>query len=102
MAHYSIISSTPISEEWIPSYVASVGDIVSNHGGKYLARTANFDRLEGKGEDPAAFVLIEWPNKGAAMAFMNDPEYLPFLESRLAGSKSHHFLIDGNDEFSRS
>ena len=102
MAHYSIISSTPVSEEWIPGYVASVGEIVSKYGGKYLARTANFERLEGKGEDPAAFVLIEWPDRDAAMAFMNDPEYRPFLEARLAGSKSHHFLIDGNDEFSSS
>ena len=43
--------------------------------------------------------MIEWPDKEAGLAFMNDPEYKPFLEARLAGSESHHFLIDGNNEF---
>ncbi|MEO1037032.1 MAG: DUF1330 domain-containing protein [Pseudomonadota bacterium] len=99
MPFYSIISSTPTSEDWIPSYVASVGAIVTRHGGKYLARTANFERLEGTGDNPAAFVLIEWPDKEAGVAFMDDPEYRPFLDARLAGSVSHHFLIDGNDAF---
>ena len=98
MPFYSLISSTPTSEDWIPSYIESVAPLVARHGGKYLARTTNFERLEGAGEDPAAFVFIEWPSKEAGVAFMNDPEYRPFLEARLAGSKSDHFLIDGNDE----
>lgn len=72
--------------------------MVARHGGTYLARSRNYERLEGGGENPAAFVIIEWPSKEAGLAFMNDPEYKPFLEARLAGSISHHFLIDGNDE----
>lgn len=100
MPYYSLISSTPTSEDWIPSYVEAVGAIVAKHGGKYLARTMTYERLEGSGEDPAAFVIIEWPSKDAGAAFMNDPAYQPFLKARLAGSKSHHFLIDGNDAFS--
>ena len=100
MPFYSVIDSTPTSEAWIPNYVASVADIVAKHGGEYMARTMNFDRLEGEGENPAAFVMIKWPTKEDGMAFMNDPEYQPFLKSRLEGSISHHFLIDGNDEFS--
>ncbi|MEO1436561.1 MAG: DUF1330 domain-containing protein [Bacteroidota bacterium] len=99
MPFYSIIHSTPTAEEWIPNYVANVGAIVSKHGGTYLARTANYERLEGSGDGPAAFVIIEWPNKEAGQAFMNDPEYQPYLEARLAGSISQHFLIDGNDAF---
>ncbi|MEL6979981.1 MAG: DUF1330 domain-containing protein [Pseudomonadota bacterium] len=101
MPVYSLISSTPTSEDWIPSYVASVGAIVAKHGGRYLARTTNYQRLEGSGDDPAAFVVIEWPSKEAGEAFMSDPEYQPYLKARLAGSTSHHFLIDGDDELSR-
>lgn len=97
MPFYSLIHSTPTSEDWIPDYVKSVAAIVARHGGEYLARTTNFERLEGDGEDPAAFVLIQWPDRDAGLAFMNDPEYQPFLAARLAGSVSHHFLIDGND-----
>jgi len=100
MPYYSLIHSTPTSEAWIPSYVESVGDIVARHGGTYLIRTMNYERLEGEGENPAAFILIKWPTKDDGIAFMEDPEYKPFLKSRLEGSISHHFLIDGNDEFS--
>ncbi|MEO1505787.1 MAG: DUF1330 domain-containing protein [Pseudomonadota bacterium] len=98
MPFYSLISSTPTSEDWIPSYVEAVGPIVAKHGGKYLARTTNYERLEGAGENPAAIVMIEWPNKAAGIAFMNDPEYQPYLKARLAGSTSHHFLVDGDDQ----
>lgn len=69
------------------------------HGGQYLVRTMNYQRLEGEGENPAAFIIIEWPTKEAGEAFFNDPVYQPYLQARLAGSISHHFLIDGNDEF---
>lgn len=99
MPFYSVIHSSPTQEDWIPSYVESVGALVAKHGGEYLARSTNFERLEGEGEDPAAFVLIKWPDGSAGRAFMADPEYQPFLKARLAGSISHHFLIDGNDEF---
>ena len=100
MPFFSLIHSTPTSEEWIPSYIESVGAIVARHGGKYLARTTNYERLEGDQDGPAAFVVIEWPSKEAAIAFMADPEYQPFLKARLAGSISQHFLVDGNDELS--
>ena len=98
MPHYSLISSTPTSEDWIPSYVEAVGQLVAKHGGRYLARSQDYVRLEGTGEGPAAFVVIEWPSKEAGLAFMSDTEYQPFLEARLAGSVSEHFLVEGNDE----
>lgn len=100
MPSYSFISSTPTSEEWIQSYVESVGALVAKHGGIYLARTNQYARLEGQGDNPAAFVIIQWPSKAAGLAFMDDAEYKPHLEARLAGSISHHFLIEGTDEFS--
>jgi Domain of unknown function (DUF1330) len=35
-------------DEWVPSYAASVHDIVHKHGGKYLSRSGNVKTLEGK------------------------------------------------------
>ncbi|WP_435578816.1 DUF1330 domain-containing protein [Gilvibacter sp.] len=49
-----------------PNYVHAVGEIVARHGGKYLVRTTNYQRLEGEGENPAAFIIIEWPTKKLA------------------------------------
>ena len=98
MAYYSVLAVTPTSEDWTPGYVGPVTALVAKHGGKYLARTASHERLEGEGEDAALRVIIEWPSKEAAEAFMSDSAYRPHLEARTAGSNSHHFLIEGKDD----
>jgi uncharacterized protein (DUF1330 family) len=99
MAHYSIVSVTPATETWIPAYLEAVGPMVDKHGGKYLARTASHERLEGTGPNPTLQAIIEWPSKGAAEAFYNDPAYQPHREARLAGSESHFFSVEGKDDF---
>ncbi|MEL6206264.1 MAG: DUF1330 domain-containing protein [Pseudomonadota bacterium] len=98
MAYYSILAVTPTSEEWIPGYLPAANALVAKHRGTYLARTANHVRLEGEGEDAALRIVIEWPSKEAAEAFMADPEYQPHLTARTNGSTSHHFLIEGKDD----
>lgn len=98
MAYYSVISVTPTAEEWIPAYVGPVTALVAQHGGRYLARTASHERLEGAGEDAALQAIIEWPSREAAVAFMTDPAYEPYLSARTAGSVSHHCLIEGKDD----
>ena len=98
MAYYSVLAVTPTSEDWIPDYVEPTNRLVARHGGKYLARTSSHERLEGEGEEAALRVVIEWPSREAALNFMKDPEYIPHLEARTAGSVSHHFLIEGKDE----
>jgi len=98
MACYSVLAVTPTAEDWIPAYLETAGSLVAKHGGKYLARTASHETLEGEGRDAALRIILEWPSKEAAKAFMNDPEYKPQLEARTAGSVSHHFLIEGKDD----
>lgn len=98
MSFYSVLAVTPTAEDWIPDYVAASQSLVSKHGGKYVARTSNHVRLEGKGEDVALRIIIEWLSREAALAFMSDPEYVPHLQARTAGSNSHHFLIEAKDD----
>ena len=98
MTYYSVLAVTPTTEEWIPAYIGPANTLVARHGGRYLARTSSHERLEGEGEDAALRIIIEWPSKQAAEAFMNDPAYQPHLRARTAGSTSHHFLIEGKDD----
>lgn len=98
MTYYSVLEVTPTSEDWIPAYIEPANRLVAHYGGKYIARTANYERIEGEGENPALGIIIEWPSKEAALGFMNDEEYKPHLEARTKGSISHHFLIEGNDD----
>ena len=98
MICYSVLAVTPTTQDWIPDYIEPANALVATHGGRYLTRTASHERLEGEGEDAALRIVIEWPSREAATSFMNDPEYLPHLEARTAGSISHHFLIEGKDD----
>jgi len=98
MAYYSVLDVTPNNQDWIPGYLPVAIERVSAHGGKYLARTDNHEQVEGDAQPAALRVIIEWPSKEAALAFINDPEYAPHLRARIEGSTSHHFLIEALDE----
>ena len=98
MAYYSVLAVTPSTDAWIPDYLPTANKLVAKHGGKYLARTADHEQVEGPVAPAALRIILEWPSKEAAVNFMNDPEYKPHLEARTAGSESFHFLIDGKDD----
>ncbi|WP_420326209.1 DUF1330 domain-containing protein [Mameliella sp.] len=98
MAFYSVLAVTPSDDSWIPGYLPVAGPLIEKHGGKYLARTTSHEQLEGADSPAGLRIILEWPSKEAAKAFMSDPEYAPQLAARTAGSASEHFLIEGKDD----
>ncbi|MUJ36952.1 DUF1330 domain-containing protein [Aliivibrio fischeri] len=98
MTFYSVLEVTPTEQDWVADYIGPANKLVTQYGGKYIARTSSHERLEGNGENAALRIIIEWPSKQAAINFMNDDEYAPHLKARTAGSISHHFLIEGKDD----
>lgn len=97
--YYSVLDVTPTREDWIPDYIPVANKLVAKHGGKYLARTASHKQVEGNGDPVGLRVILQWPSKEAATAFMNDAEYAPHFTARTNGSISNHYLIEGKDEF---
>lgn len=97
--YYSVLDVTPTTDTWIPDYLPVANRLAAKHGGKYLARTASHEQVEGEANAAGLRVIIHWPSKEAALAFMNDPEYAAHLAARTEGSVSHHYLIEGKDEF---
>ena len=83
--------------KWMPAYAASVHQLVSKHGGKYLSRSGNVKVLEGKPLDTSLIAIMQFPTATAAEAFVRDPEYAPFVAARQAGSESRFQLIDDTD-----
>ena len=88
MTCYSVLAVTPTSEDWIPYYLPAANGLVAKHGGKYLARTATHERLEGSGEGAALRIILECPSEDAAKAFMANrtmsPIYRPVQTARTA------------------
>lgn len=98
MSYYSILEVTPTTDAWIPAYIEQSNRLVTKYGGNYLARTVNHEQIEGNTDQVALRIIIEWPSKQAALDFMNDPEYVPHLKERTAGSVSNHYLIEAKDD----
>ncbi|MEM6967663.1 MAG: DUF1330 domain-containing protein [Bacteroidota bacterium] len=99
MTYYSVLDVTPKTQDWIPDYLPTANKLIAEHGGKYLARTANHEQIEGAKKEAGLRIIIEWPSKEAAQAFMDDPAYAPHLKARTEGSESHHYLIEAKDDF---
>lgn len=98
MAYFSVLDVTPTSEDWIPDYLPTANERVAVHGGKYIARTSSHEQIEGETQVAGLRIIIEWPSKEAAKAFMADEIYATHLAARTAGSVSHHYLIEGKDD----
>ena len=66
-------------------------------GGTYLVAGGAMEKLEGDGDLPSAVVVVSFPNKDAALAFHNDPEYAPLIALRQAGSDCDMLVVEGTD-----
>jgi uncharacterized protein (DUF1330 family) len=95
--YYSVAELTVTDRGWVRDYVAQVTPMVERHGGRYLARTTNIERLEGERPPMDVVLLIEWPSKEAARQFYASEEYRPFRERRRAGADNEFLLVAGED-----
>ncbi|OSZ67015.1 hypothetical protein CAP39_11190 [Sphingomonas sp. IBVSS1] len=62
-------------EKFITGYGPAAARLVAQFGGRYVIRAPGAVCLEGDGMDGASVVVSEWPDRAAALAFWNSPEY---------------------------
>lgn len=97
MKYYSISELDLNDRGWVRAYVENVTKLVERHGGRFLARTNNIERIEGSGRNPHVLSIIEWPSCEAMRAFYGSDEYKPYRQSRVAGSTGQLVLVPGED-----
>ena len=97
MKYYAVAELTVTDRGWAREYVANVTPMVERYGGRYLARTTAFEKLEGQCEHPQILLLIEWPDEEAALEFYESDEYRPYRERRRAGSRGEFLIVAGED-----
>lgn len=62
-------------EKFVSGYGPAAAKLVDRFGGRYIVRAPGAEVLEGEGWPGASVVVSEWPDRAAALAFWNSPEY---------------------------
>ena len=62
-------------DRFVAGYGAEAARLVARFGGRYVLRAPGGQVLEGAGDGPVSVVISAWPDKAAALAFWNSPEY---------------------------
>jgi uncharacterized protein (DUF1330 family) len=94
MAAYFVCTMTVHDPETYRKYTALTPATLARHGGRFLTRGDAVSTVEG----PAfteRLVILEFPDRAAAMAWYNDPNYQSAAEFRRAASTGRLLLQEG-------
>ena len=75
-------------------YVERIPAFIEKHGGRYLVRGATPTVMEGDWS-PEHMVILEFPSRDAATAFLADPEAQSLFALRHRSNDSKLVLVDG-------
>jgi uncharacterized protein (DUF1330 family) len=94
MPAYFVCTMTVHDPETYRRYTALTPATLARHGGRFLTRGDEVQTLEGEtfGE---RLVLLEFPDKAAALAWYHDPDYQNASAFRRAASKGRMILQEG-------
>ena len=93
-AYMIVIAKIKDRDAFINGYGAAAGKLVEAFGGKYVLRGPGAELLEGDFGDGASMVISEWPDKAAAKAFWNSPQYAEVKKLREGIADCQVLLIE--------
>lgn len=79
---------------FVAGYAPAAGALVAKFGGKYVLRAPGAELLEGDFGAGGSVVISEWPDKAAAVAFWNSPEYAEAKRLREGVAECQVMLIE--------
>jgi uncharacterized protein (DUF1330 family) len=77
-------------------YVSAIPAFIAKHGGRYVVQGAKPERVEGDWT-PQRMVILEFPSRAAAKAFLDDPQAQTLFAMRHDTTDSRLVLVDGCD-----
>ncbi len=96
MPAYMIVTAQIADRDaFINGYGKVAAALVEKFGGKYVLRGPGAELLEGQFGQGASMVISEWPDREAARAFWNSPEYAEAKKLRAGIADCQVLLIDG-------
>lgn len=81
-------------DRFISGYGKAAAALVQQMGGRYLLMGPGAESLEGDFGDGASMVISEWPDKAAAKAFWDSPEYQEIKKLRDGIAECQVLLIE--------
>jgi len=77
-------------------YVSAIPSFIEKHGGSYIVRGVEPTVIEGDWA-PERVVILEFPSRENAKAFLDDPDAQALFEVRHKTTNSKLVLVDGCD-----
>lgn len=78
---YMIVQGKDYAPGSLGPYAAALPPIYAKYGGRYVAFETDIDVAEGD-SDYSAIIVSAWPDKAAARAFWDSPEYAEAIKLR--------------------
>lgn len=95
MPAYMIVTAKIADRDaFIAGYGAAAGALVEKFGGRYVLRAPGAELLEGGFGAGASMVVSEWPDKAAARAFWESPDYAEVKKLRTGIADCQVLLIE--------
>lgn len=79
---------------FMTGYAPAAAALVARFGGRYVLRAPGGDWLEGGFGEAPSVVISEWPDRAAAKAFWDSPEYAEAKALRNGVADAQVLLID--------
>ncbi|HEY5106607.1 MAG TPA: DUF1330 domain-containing protein [Caulobacteraceae bacterium] len=76
------------------AYISAIPAFIEKHGGRYIVRGVEPTVMEGDWA-PELMVILEFPSRQNAKAFLDDPETQPLFDVRHKTTISKLVLVDG-------
>ncbi|MDP2733976.1 MAG: DUF1330 domain-containing protein [Hoeflea sp.] len=93
MTVHALATLTITSPEILAQYREKAATALSRHGGAVLQASATLDLLEGGPDLPGMAAVLTFPDRQAALAWINDPELAPVHALRRGSGHSTIILL---------
>jgi len=100
MTYYLVAKVEFHDPDWWDDYMRNVTPLVYKHGGKFLARTENYEPIAGENKANVC-AIVEWPDKQNFFDFRDDPDFKPWQQNRLGGGSTNAVLISAEDDLDK-
>ena len=94
MKAYLVLDFSVNDFDGFRKYIAEIPAFIAKHSGKYIVKGVQPTTIEGDWK-PERMVIIEFPERDKAEAFLSDPEIEDLFKLRQETTTSRLVLADG-------